>query len=210
MTNTTDIDWSKAPEDAQFYCTDNFMCYKVVDDSLYMSDRIGDKWDESCLSAKDIQYDSSFIPRPVQQNIQQTVAVSVQMNKPPIGLMPKHIFIEQMQMQRRNEITAAVQRYIEVGKDIPNDWLQELIELNNVIQNVQPEAVEDSDVEPKWIEWGVNRQPTGLEGKIVERQYTDGEYRTGGADDFTWNTHCSEIDRDTVARYRVVGEEEGE
>lgn len=140
MTNTADIDWSKAPEDAEFYCTDNFMWYKVRRHSLYMSKGVGDNWDESCLTVDDMKNNLSFIPRPIQQTIQQAVQGSVQMNKPPIGLMPKHIFIEQMQMQRRNEITAAMQRYIEAGKDIPNDWLQELIELNNVIQNVQPEA----------------------------------------------------------------------
>ncbi len=140
MTNTSDIDWSKAPEDAEFYCTDNFMWYKVRRHSLYMSEGVGDNWDESCLNVDDMKNNLSFIPRPIQQTIQQTVQGSVQMNKPPIGLMPKNIWTEYVQMQRRNEITAAMQRYIGAGKDIPNDWLQELIELNNVIQNVQPEA----------------------------------------------------------------------
>lgn len=206
MTNTTDIDWSKAPEDAEFYCTDNFMWYKVRRHSLYMSEGVGDNWDESCLTVDDMKNNLSFIPRPVQQTIQQAVQGSVQMNKPPIGLMPKSIWIEQMQVQRRNEITAAMQRFIEAGKDIPNDWLQELIELNNVIQNIQPEAAL-AKAEPIWVEWGKNEKPIIAQDVILEYKYIDGDLRTGTVDDWTWNETGRITDNHTVARYRILGEE---
>ena len=206
MTNTADIDWRKAPEDAEFYCTDNFMWYKVHRHSLYMSKGVGDNWDESCLTVDDMKNDLSFIPRPIQQTIQG----SVQMNKPPIGLMPKHIFIEQMQMQRRNEITAAVQRYIEAGKDVPNDWLQELIELNNVIQNVQPEAM-IAKAEPVWIEntQTENHYPPSLQCETrIEVVYRDGEKYTGQAGDWNmcWNT--SDGKALDIVNYRILGDGE--
>lgn len=135
MTNTTEIDWSKAPEDATHYNTINDCWYRAGTSAVADILKNG-VWEASIFTPKELRESSEelcsnsvFVSRPVQ------------MNKPPVGLMPKNIWIEQMQAQRRNEITAAMQRFIKAGKDIPNEWLQELIELNNVIQNVQPEAI---------------------------------------------------------------------
>ncbi|MFW5438109.1 hypothetical protein [Paenibacillus apiarius] len=47
------------------------------------------------------------------------------MSKPPLGIMPKRIWIE----QRCKEITDAIQRYIEAGHTIPIEWVMEYNEL---------------------------------------------------------------------------------
>lgn len=41
--------------------------------------------------------------------------------KPPLGLKPKHIHDEQRQV----EIKQAINRYVEVGKEIPLEWIDE-------------------------------------------------------------------------------------
>lgn len=40
---------------------------------------------------------------------------------PPVGLIPQWVWIE----QRINEIFLAVNRYVEVGKEIPLEWIKE-------------------------------------------------------------------------------------
>lgn len=210
MITANDVDWSKAPEDAEFYCTDNFMWYKVRHHSLYMSLRVGDDWDESCLNVEEMRNDSSFIPRPVQQTNQQTVKVSVQMNKPPIGLMPKNIWLEWTQAQRQKDIKEAMLQYIEAGKDIPNEWLQELIELNNVIQNVQPEATVDKS-EPVWIEntQAKDYHPPTLDPQTyIEVVSRDGDTDVGLAADWEccWNTAYNSSQ--DIVRYRILGGDE--
>jgi len=42
--------------------------------------------------------------------------------KPPIGLRPEHIWID----ARVDEIRQAIARYIETGRPIPHEWLDEL------------------------------------------------------------------------------------
>ena len=222
MTNTSDIDWSKAPEDTEFYCTDNFLWYKVHRHSLYMSEGVGDSWDESCLTVDDMKNDLSFIPRPIQQTIQQTVTVNVQMKKPPIGLMPKDIFYENMQAQRQKDIKEAMLRYIEAGKDVPNEWLYELAQLNNDIQKIETdfaEAIEsvptkEAVAESHQSEWIKNTQteschPPTLNPKTrIEIVYRDGGYEINQAGDWQecWNT-SDDCGLDIV-KYRIIGEDE--
>lgn len=45
--------------------------------------------------------------------------------KPPLGLMPRAIF----ERQRCRDIIAAMNRYLEEGKPVPPDWLEELNEI---------------------------------------------------------------------------------
>lgn len=45
--------------------------------------------------------------------------------KPPLGLRPKWLSDE----QRLEEILAASERYIEANKELPQEWMIELIEL---------------------------------------------------------------------------------
>ena len=48
------------------------------------------------------------------------------MNKPPLGLMPKCIW----DLQRKQDIEAAVKRYKDADKPIPWEWVQEYAELS--------------------------------------------------------------------------------
>ncbi|MER2057169.1 MAG: hypothetical protein ABTA16_00015 [Niallia sp.] len=45
--------------------------------------------------------------------------------KPPIGLIPKHIISE----QRLRDIDSAIERYMEVKRSIPIEWIEERNEL---------------------------------------------------------------------------------
>lgn len=47
--------------------------------------------------------------------------------KPPLGLMPRNIWID----NRKSEVIDAIHRYLDAGKDVPAAWLEELIELTN-------------------------------------------------------------------------------
>lgn len=49
--------------------------------------------------------------------------------KPPIGLIPRNIYWEELNQHRRQDIIAAMQRRIEAKMDIPIEWCQELIDL---------------------------------------------------------------------------------
>lgn len=48
--------------------------------------------------------------------------------KPPIGLVPRNIFEDNMRQQRANDILAAMQRYAEASKAVPVEWIDELKE----------------------------------------------------------------------------------
>ena len=50
--------------------------------------------------------------------------VSDKIEKPPLGIMPKKLWIE----FRRNEIIEAIIRYSEALKEIPQEWVDELNE----------------------------------------------------------------------------------
>jgi len=52
------------------------------------------------------------------------------MKKPPIGLMPRKLHLE----QRLSDLCAAISRYFSSGKKIPVEWLNEL---NDIIDEVQ-------------------------------------------------------------------------
>lgn len=58
----------------------------------------------------------------VTTNIQDTECV-----KPPFGLEPRDIWNQ----KRKMAIANAIGRYLEAYKRIPDEWLSELIELNN-------------------------------------------------------------------------------
>ena len=45
--------------------------------------------------------------------------------KPPLGLMPRHMWNK----KRRDELSEAMLRYMEVGKSIPQEWIDEYNEL---------------------------------------------------------------------------------
>ena len=47
--------------------------------------------------------------------------------KPPLGLEPRFIW----DSYRKNKIVSAMERYTLANKKIPDEWLKELIEINN-------------------------------------------------------------------------------
>lgn len=197
---STEIDWSKAPEDATHYNVNNGLWYRTTDKVFADIMRSTGEWDESIFAVEDIVSGDGFIPRPVL---------------PLLGLTPKNIWEEQMQHQRRQDIHAAMTRYIEAEKEIPNEWLEELMGLNNTLAGIETnfdEAIQSLPVakDGEWIEWGKNEVPDGLRGYVIEREYMDGEYRKGGVYEYTWNDGYSIINCDTVKRYRIIGEGEQE
>lgn len=50
-----------------------------------------------------------------------------QTTKPPFGVMPRDIW----DRKRQKELTAAMQRYLEAGKSIPREWIDEYNELSD-------------------------------------------------------------------------------
>jgi hypothetical protein len=46
-----------------------------------------------------------------------------QINKPPLGLLPQWLWVA----QRCNDINMAIDRYEKAGKEIPKEWIEELI-----------------------------------------------------------------------------------
>lgn len=217
MTDAIEIDWSKAPECATHYNTHNSIFYRSTPSAI--AERWGEydkEWGESVFKKVELS-GSTFIPRPVSsdQKVSTEVEAASTEIKPPLGLTPKSIWEEQMQHQRRQDIHAAMQRYIEAGKEIPNEWLEELMGLNNTLAGIETdfdEAIRSLPVKDggEWIEWGKNEVPEGLEGYTIEREYTDGEYRKGRVGEYTWNDDYYVIDCDTVKRYRIIGEGEQE
>jgi len=49
--------------------------------------------------------------------------------KPPLGLIPRKIYWEELNYHRRQDIIAAMQRRMEAKMDIPVEWCKELIDL---------------------------------------------------------------------------------
>lgn len=228
--NIEAIDWSKAPEDATHYNTADGCWYRTSSAEHADIMRSSGEWEESSFAIKEIDISHHFFPRPVssEQPVSAEVetAISTETHsiepKPPLGLTPKNIWEEQMQHQRRQDIHTAMQRYIEAGKDIPNNWLRELIELNNAIGNVKVQEVlatvkqnikEEMDVEQPynsnegWIEWGKKEEPDISACATVEKVYSDGDTKTGYNSVYNW---FGSMGRDgkpyVVARYRIINE----
>lgn len=53
--------------------------------------------------------------------------------KPPLGLMPRRI----LYLQRQKEIILAMNRYNEAGKNIPEEWIDELHDINYLLVDNQ-------------------------------------------------------------------------
>lgn len=47
--------------------------------------------------------------------------------KPPLGVMPRNLW----NRKRQEELAAAMQRYLEAGKSIPREWIDEYNELSD-------------------------------------------------------------------------------
>lgn len=51
-----------------------------------------------------------------------------QATKPPLGVMPRYIW----NRKRQKELADAMQRYLEAGKSIPREWIDEYNEYNEL------------------------------------------------------------------------------
>lgn len=228
---TEAIGWSKAPEDATHFNTTNECWYRTSSAEYADIMRSSGEWEESLFTVEEIERSVNFFPNPVSSEqivpAEVETAVSTEAHsiepKPPLGLTPKNIWEEQMQHQRRQDIHAAMQRYIEAGKEIPNDWLHELLELNNAIGNVKVQEVlatvkqnikEEIDVEQPdnsdegWIEWGRKTTPDIPNNTTVEKVYSDGDVTVGRNGDSFWYGQAGLDDKSyVVTRYRIINEE---
>lgn len=52
--------------------------------------------------------------------------------KPPIGIMPRDIYIRKCARQRLEDITQAIARFIAVDVDVPEEWIEEWIEIKRM------------------------------------------------------------------------------
>lgn len=197
---STETDWSKAPEDATHYNVNNGLWYRTTDKVFADIMRSTGEWDESIFAVEDIVSGDGFIPRPVL---------------PLLGLTPKNLWEEQMQHQRRQDIHAAMQRYIEARKEIPNEWLEELMGLNNTLAGIETnfdEAIQSLPVKDDgWIEWGKEEEPDIPCNTVVEKVYSDGDVLKGESDDTYWfGSEGWDGKPYVVIRYRIISEWEQE
>lgn len=51
------------------------------------------------------------------------------LHRPPLGIMPKRFW----QLDRQREIVSALSRYLEAGKPLPLDWIEELLRLTQEV-----------------------------------------------------------------------------
>ena len=54
------------------------------------------------------------------------MTIKIEVNKPPIGLIPQNIFLELQNKQRVQDILDACSRYNEANMNIPQEWIDEL------------------------------------------------------------------------------------
>lgn len=209
--NVEKIDWDNAPEDAQ-YCQEG-RWYKIENNHVFtrhLTD--GDaEWVKSAWTVEDdLDNHPGFIKRPVSTSA-ETHLIEI---KPPLGLTPKNIWEEQMQHQRRKDIHAAMTRYIEAGKEIPNDWLGELIGVNNVLAKIETdfaEAIQSLPVaeEEGWVE---NTQtsdsfPSCLGGDTkIKVELRNGSMLTGNASDWSYSWNTSNNTHSDIVRYCIIEE----
>ena len=209
-----EIDWSKAPEGATHYHSFAGMWYKH-NGLLYFFSNEECGWEVSRWTFADAKH--RLTPRPASTEVETTISTETHSiePKPPLGLTPKNIWEEQMQHQRRQDIHAAMQRYIEAGKDIPNEWLYELAQLNLTLQKIETDFSEAIQTLPAsdegWIEWGKEEEPDIPDDTVVEKVYSDGDTRTGYNSSYMWFGSSGRDGKPyVVTRYRIISEGEQE
>lgn len=52
------------------------------------------------------------------------------MSKPPLGLTPRYVH----EARRASDIIQAMQRYLHAEKEIPREWVKELLEMKSVVE----------------------------------------------------------------------------
>ena len=67
---------------------------------------------------------------PVYRGAWKTIRCKMKNKKPPIGLLPTHLW----KNKRMMDISDAIARYVYNYKKIPNEWIVELEELNEGVK----------------------------------------------------------------------------
>lgn len=117
MTINLDKLIANAPEGATHYNTQNEWYYKFTTqtDCGYFCD--DGEWYSSARRQTDIEREGEEFISLIKEIPQEETSVETQ--KPPIGLVPRHIFDEQCKEQRINDIRQAMKRYIDSDLHIP-------------------------------------------------------------------------------------------
>ena len=84
-----------------------------INDRTPMVNRAIDWYQKGRITLNDVPYLSGL------PEVEQTT-------KPPLGVMPRYIWVR----KRQEELAAAMQRYLEAGKSIPREWIDEYNELS--------------------------------------------------------------------------------
>ena len=58
-----------------------------------------------------------------------TEADKLRKRKPPLGLIPRHLWQNKKNAERLNDVSEAIGRYVKAGLRIPIEWLEEYQDL---------------------------------------------------------------------------------
>lgn len=88
------------------------------------------KISSNCITCKTsvCEQFNCFLPITVNNVLEEAIYLTNKQVKPPIGLIPKYI----SDRNRAIEIKMAVNRYFEVDKQIPIEWIEEYNELKSI------------------------------------------------------------------------------
>ncbi len=74
-----------------------------------------------------------------------------QQEKPPLGVMPRKLWQEQVSIERKNCLSGAITRYLQRGMEVPEEWVDEYNELKSGIIKFSTDKPEEK--KPEWPEW---------------------------------------------------------
>ena len=63
----------------------------------------------------------------------------VQQEKPPLGIMPRKLWQEQVSIERRNRLGEAITRYLQRGMEVPEEWVDEYNARNCQLKKIEKE-----------------------------------------------------------------------
>ena len=70
-----------------------------------------------------------------EQNLNNASNVIGSPIRPPLGLIPKKLYDEQIKVERFNEVCGAIARYYDAGLKINIEWIEEYNELVECVGN---------------------------------------------------------------------------
>lgn len=69
--------------------------------------------------------------------------------KPPLGVMPKYLWVILVRKQRLSELMNAISRYHSEGKDVPKEWFIEARQLEKWLK--RKEFI--TELKSKYLKW---------------------------------------------------------